>query len=198
MQLQYGLQNEIAINGKIYPLDLSFNTILKIMEVNNDNDLMLDDQMGIIFKLLFNFNDEQLFNFSQEVLEIEELLTVYNSITKDLFDVAEEDEYDEEGLLIKLGNKNDKQLYDIEHDAKLIYAGFWQAYGIDLYEQHGKLHWIKFKALLAGLPKDTRFAEVTSLRAWEPSKVDYDTAMRRNQQKVALPYEYEDYDEDDV
>lgn len=197
MQLQYGLETEITIDDVTYPLDLSFNTILKIIDINNDEELTLFDQLGLIYTLLFDFNDSELSDFVSEK-DLEDLTNIYNSITQDLFETADEDEYDEEGLLIKLGNKNDKQLYDIEHDAKLIYAGFWQAYGIDLYEQHGKLHWIKFKALLAGLPKNTRFAEVTSLRAWEPSKVDYDTAMRRNQQKVALPYEYEDYDEDDV
>ena len=197
MQLQYGLETDITIDGVTYPLDLSFNTILKIIDINNDEELTLFDQLGLIYTLLFDFNDKELSDFVNDK-DLEDLTNIYNSITKDLFETADEDEYDEEGLLIKLGNKNDRQLYDIEHDAKLIYAGFWQAYGIDLYEQHGKLHWIKFKALLAGLPKDTRFAEVTSLRAWEPSKVDYDTAMRRNQQKVALPYEYEDYDEDEV
>lgn len=197
MQLQYGLETDITIDGVTYPLDLSFNTILKIIDINNDEDLTLFDQLGLIYTLLFDFNDKELSDFVNDK-DLEDLTNIYNSITQDLFETADEDEYDEEGLLIKLGNKNDRQLYDIEHDAKLIYAGFWQAYGIDLYEQHGKLHWIKFKALLAGLPKDTRFAEVTSLRAWEPSKVDYDTAMRRNQQKVALPYEYEDYDEDEV
>ena len=197
MQLQYGLETDITIDDVTYPLDLSFNTILKIIDINNDEELTLFDQLGLIYTLLFDFNDTELSDFVNDK-DLEDLTNIYNSITKDLFETADEDEYDEEGLLIKLGNKNDKQLYDIEHDAKLIYAGFWQAYGIDLYEQHGKLHWIKFKALLAGLPKDTRFAEVTSLRAWEPSKVDYDTAMRRNQQKVALPYEYEDYDEDEV
>ena len=197
MQLQYGLETDITIDDVTYPLDLSFNTILKIIDINNDEELTLFDQLGLIYTLLFDFNDTELSDFVNDK-DLEDLTTIYNSITQDLFETADEDEYDEEGLLIKLGNKNDKQLYDIEHDAKLIYAGFWQAYGIDLYEQHGKLHWIKFKALLAGLPKDTRFAEVTSLRAWEPSKVDYDTAMRRNQQKVALPYEYEDYDEDEV
>ena len=197
MQLQYGLETNITIDGVTYPLDLSFNTILKIIDINNDEDLTLLDQLGLIYTLLFGFNDSELSDFVSDK-DLEDLTDIYNLITKNLFETAEEDEFDEEGLLVKLGNKNDRQLYDIEHDAKLIYAGFWQAYGIDLYEQHGKLHWIKFKALLAGLPKDTRFAEVTSLRAWEPSKVDYDTAMRRNQQKVALPYEYEDYDEDDV
>lgn len=197
MQLQYGLETDITIDGVTYPLDLSFNTILKIIDINNDEELTLFDQLGLIYTLLFDFNDKELSDFVNDK-DLEDLTNIYNSITQDLFETADEDEYDEEGLLIKLGNKNDRQLYDIEHDAKLIYAGFWQAYGIDLYEQHGKLHWIKFKSLLAGLPKDTRFAEVTSLRAWEPSKVDYDTAMRRNQQKVALPYEYEDYDEDEV
>lgn len=197
MQLQYSLDNSINIDGRVYPLNLAFNTVLKIIDINNDVELTLFDQLGLIYKLLFQFNDSELTEFVSEI-DLENLTDIYNEISKDLFETAEEDEYDEDGSIIKLGNKTERQLYDIEYDAKLIYAAFWQTYGIDLYEQHNELHWVKFKALLSGLPKDTRFAEVTSLRAWEPSNDKYETSMRRNQQKVALPYDDEEYDEDDV
>ena len=36
MQLQYGLETEITVDDVTYPLDLSFNTILKIIDIKND------------------------------------------------------------------------------------------------------------------------------------------------------------------
>lgn len=48
-------------------------------------------------------------------------------------------------------------------DAPLIHAAFRQAYGIDL--QRVDLPWETFCALLSGLPEDTRFCEVVSIRA---------------------------------
>jgi len=48
-------------------------------------------------------------------------------------------------------------------DAPLIHAAFRQAYGIDL--QRIDLPWETFCALLSGLPEDTRFCEVVSIRA---------------------------------
>lgn len=197
MQLQYALDTAITIDGITYPLNLAFNTMLKIIDINNDEDLSLFDQLGLIYKLLFNFDDSELSEFVSDK-DLENLTDIYNEITRGLFDSADEDEFDDEGNLVRLGNKSDRQLYDIDYDAKLIYAGFWQAYGIDLYEVHDELHWVKFKALLSGLPKDTRFAEVTSLRAWEPSKESYETAMRRSQRNVALPFDDEYFDEDEV
>ena len=53
---------------------------------------------------------------------------------------------------------------DFEQDAALIYAAFRQAYGIDLHAEIGRMHWLTFLALLEGLPGDTRFSDVVSIR----------------------------------
>lgn len=69
--------------------------------------------------------------------------------------------------------KDKERFYSLKHDAEYIYASFMQAYGIDLIEQQGKLHWFKFQALLSGLPKDTKFCEIVSIRQWKkPNKND--------------------------
>jgi hypothetical protein len=54
--------------------------------------------------------------------------------------------------------------FDFVQDSPLIYAAFYQAYGLDLIEQQGKLHWWKFQSLLNGLPSNTRFSEIVSIR----------------------------------
>lgn len=54
--------------------------------------------------------------------------------------------------------------FDFAQDAPYIYASFRQAYNIDLFEQQGKMHWWTFMALLTGLPSNTKFCEVVSIR----------------------------------
>lgn len=68
-----------------------------------------------------------------------------------------------ETLFPKDGRKHKKSM-DFIQDGQLIYAAFMQAYGIDLNDQRGKLHWWKFTALLRGLPSNTRFMEVVQIR----------------------------------
>ena len=62
-------------------------------------------------------------------------------------------------------------IVDYEADAGLIFAGFWQCYGIDLFDPDLRLHWHKFLALLAGL-QGTRLNDIMRIRAWKPGKKD--------------------------
>ena len=57
------------------------------------------------------------------------------------------------------------RVLDFRQDAELILAAFRQAYGIDLFQEHGRLHWLEFLALLSGIPQGTRLAEVMEIRA---------------------------------
>lgn len=54
--------------------------------------------------------------------------------------------------------------FDFRQDSELLYAAFRQAYGIDLDAEHGKLHWLRFLALLEGLPDNTRLSQVINIR----------------------------------
>lgn len=54
--------------------------------------------------------------------------------------------------------------FDFLQDGAYIYAAFMQAYGIDLVEERGWLHWWKFNALLQGLPSGTKFSEIVKIR----------------------------------
>ena len=57
------------------------------------------------------------------------------------------------------------RVLDFRQDAELILAAFRQAYGIDLFREHGRLHWLEFLALLSGIPQNTRLSEVMEIRA---------------------------------
>ena len=67
-------------------------------------------------------------------------------------------------MLFPQDGRKHKKSMDFIQDGQLIYAAFMQAYGIDLNDQRGKLHWWKFTALLRGLPSNTRFMEVVQIR----------------------------------
>lgn len=76
---------------------------------------------------------------------------------------------------------------DLIEDGELIVAAFQQAYGIDLTECD--MHWHRFRALLAGIPDDTKLSKVMSYRSYKtPSRSDsYDADMRKMRQAWSLP-----------
>lgn len=63
--------------------------------------------------------------------------------------------------------KQAARTFDFYEDSDYIYASFMQAYGIDLVEHQGKLHWKKFIALFQGLPDGTKIREVMRIRGME-------------------------------
>ncbi len=56
-----------------------------------------------------------------------------------------------------------RPVYSFRQDADMIYAGFYQQYGIDLLKE--RLHWFQFKALLKALGEETLFGRVVRYRA---------------------------------
>lgn len=64
--------------------------------------------------------------------------------------------------------KKHRKLYSFCRDAALIYAGFYQQYGINLTKEN--LHWFQFKALFDGLKEDTKFVKVVGYRAADVSQ----------------------------
>lgn len=59
-------------------------------------------------------------------------------------------------------------LYSYVHDYDLIYAAFLQSYGIDLLDPETRLHWWRFRAMLAALPADCQLMRVIGYRAAKP------------------------------
>lgn len=65
------------------------------------------------------------------------------------------------------GGRSKRRTLDMFIDGDYIVASFQQAYGIDLTDSELDMHWHRFLALLRGLPKDTKLAEVMGWRAYE-------------------------------
>ncbi len=79
------------------------------------------------------------------------------------------------------------KVVDFEQDADLIFAAFYERYGIDLTEKD--LHWHKFLALFRGL-HDTRLNEVMGYRCHdEGDKTDYKKFMTKMKSAWALEEE---------
>lgn len=79
--------------------------------------------------------------------------------------------------------------FSFSHDANMIYAAFFQQYGIDLTETDD-MHWWKFRVLFDNLGEGTWFAEVRKIRAMEidskMSKAQQDY-YRKMKKLLALP-----------
>ena len=201
LDLSRKLTDKLVIDDKEFPLNLSFDNVLRLFEMWRDEDVpeFVKPHFGI--RIL---TGETLEDFT-----VEEMSEVFNEVFEEHISLSTvEDnhvEYDLAGNPMKTTASNGKQEqapYDIRFDGDYIYASFLQAYGIDLFDVQGKLHWKKFNALLSGLPEGTKFMEVVKIRKWKPQKGDsaeYKEEMRRLQKDYALPNDTivdEEYEEE--
>lgn len=201
LDLSRKLTDKLVIDDEEFPLNLSFDNVLRLFEMWRDEEVpeFVKPHFGI--RIL---TGETLEDFT-----VEEMSEVFNEVFEEHISLSTvEDnhvEYDLAGNPMKTTASNGKQEqapYDIRFDGDYIYASFLQAYGIDLFDVQGELHWKKFNALLSGLPEGTKFMEVIKIRKWKPQKGDsaeYKDEMRRLQKDYALPYEIveeEEYEEE--
>ena len=217
LDLSRKLTDKLVIDDKEYALDLSFDTVLKMFEMMRDEDIPeyvkphFAIRMLISKSLTGNTREEKAesFNNDFENYSIEEMSKVFKSVFEEhisLSDVEDNHvEYDLAGNPMKTTASDDTKQrapYDIRYDGDYIYSSFLQAYGIDLFDVQGELHWRKFNALLSGLPEGTKLMEVIKIRKWKPQKGDsaeYKEEMRRLQKDYALPNEIiedEEYEEE--
>lgn len=66
--------------------------------------------------------------------------------------------------------RNQKLVFDFEQDMPMVYSGFVQSYQVNLVQVE-YLHWWEFRALLDGLPEDTRMSQIMGYRAVDISKL---------------------------
>lgn len=160
--LAYPLDNSIEIDGKTYELDLSFDNVLRLIDMLSDKEI--DDAAQIYLGI-------QMFLGEELERPIEEQADIFYK----LFESTIGKEVEENQPKDIMGNpmpqeEEEKKTYDLKQDAEYIYASFMSDYGIDLFEQQGKLHWYKFKALLGGLTDGSKFLRVIEIRTMELPK----------------------------
>ena len=163
MKFYKALPYKIEHNGRTYRLDPAFDNVLTMFEATEG--LLPHEVVDVALHFLIHGkhpNDPTL------------LKSVYDLL------------FDE-----KKKNDGQKRHYDFIQDSALIYAAFWQTYGIDLHRERGRMHWVTFATLFAGLPSDTRFSEVVQIRLRPLPKATKYNAEERGQlirlkQEVAL------------
>lgn len=102
-----------------------------------------------------------------------------------------------------IGESSGVKILDYEIDADLIYAAFYEQYGIDLLEtdKHGhavQMHWHRFLALLSGL-HNTKLNEVMSWRSWTgDTKTEYGKQMQKLRNAWELPEEKDEKVQEDL
>lgn len=192
MKIQYPLSgtppececiDSVVINGNEYRINASFDKILRIFDLVSDETVSYAVRINAAIEILI-CNDVCYMEIEDKQMLLDSILKHYSSKASD-----DKPKVDLQGN--PLPEKEQDETYRINYDGDIIYASFLQAYGIDLINEQGKMHWFKFCALLKGLPKDTKFVEICGYRSWEkPSKKDtHEKQMMKLKELYALPKE---------
>lgn len=75
---------------------------------------------------------------------------------------------------------------DFAVDGPLLWAAFWQAYGIDLHDPALTLHWWEFMALVQALPEDCRICAIIDYRTHDLAELP--DATRKQYEKLRKVY----------
>lgn len=145
-------------DGKLYPIDPDFRTVLACLRKLNDPDI------PELEKLLYLAGR---FYLRHPPHDLDWLFAAF--VTG--------------GAQCETG---EPPMLDFEMDAGVIYASFRQQYGMNLLRE--SLHWLEFRELLAGLGEDTPFGARVRLRGLDETRVPPEdrAALRRMKERIAI------------
>ena len=155
--INYSIDDSVEIDGELYTVNRSFDNVLRFFDMLNDEELGNIEKTQLGINMLLGVSFLRPFEESREIFD-----RLYDAY----FASKEEDVLlDREGNPMPSSKKEkNEQSICFVYDAEAIFASFKQAYNIDLIEEQGKLHWLKFKALLNGLPDETLLAKIVDIR----------------------------------
>lgn len=133
----------IKLEGKRYELTPFFDNVLNAIEIAEGRGTDQQKCRAICSLLL------------KKSTGIKDVETAVYQLIDYLFSNSPEQEGPE---------KNPEKAFDFSFDSDLIFSAFFQAYGINLIEQQGKMPWSVFFALFSGLPDTTLFKQVVGIR----------------------------------
>lgn len=130
----------VQIGRKRYPLRLTYDRVLFVLDALKDPLLTDQDRLRLALGLLMRGRVPRSLHLQEQLLS---------------------------AIMAAIDQQNKKHdgppVMSLIQDAPLIHAAFRQAYGIDLHNVD--LPWETFCLLLSGLPENTRFCEVVAIRA---------------------------------
>jgi len=181
-EIDLKLETELELDRKIYQVNMAFDNIMGLFKILESP--LLDDYEKI------HFGIQRLLGQNLD-LEAEEQVTVFHYLLDNFVNSGEkqEVEVDLEGNPMPI--KKQEPVQDLKHDASYIYNSFRQAYGINLFEEQGKLDWREFLSLLRGLPEDTEYKKIIEIRTrpYEKGKgtSEANRKLREAKKAYALP-----------
>jgi len=131
--------NEIELDGHTVRLDLSYDRVLRALDLQDETALTPADKLELQCALMLADGEEVPQNAEKQA---ELLLAVF-------------------GLFPKSENRNKERYIDFKQDAGMIRSAFYRI-GIDLVRD--RLHFLQFLELLADLPPDTALMRTISIR----------------------------------
>ncbi|HFS8522791.1 TPA: bacteriophage Gp15 family protein [Streptococcus pyogenes] len=190
MKLNDPLVESFEFRGEIYPIDLSFNKVLDVFDVIDDDFLNEAEKCFLCLDILLDRTDLP-FTYAVD-------LWVY--IKTNFIDAErpEKPQLDIKGnpMPVVKEKEDNKKVIDLSLDAEFIYASFRQAYQINLLKEQNKLSWIEFKALLNALPEDTIMQRIIAIRQWEDDG-EGSKKYRDNMRKLKAKYSLDEGEEED-
>lgn len=136
MRLYDALPTSVEYGGKTYKLRPAWPNVLAAVDVLEDEKLSDEAQLECALDLLIS---------GQHPVDSGLLQAVFAALFPDQ------------------AKSSEPPVMDFEQDCELIFAAFWQTYGINLNKRRD-MHWCEFFALLKGLPEGTRFADIIGIR----------------------------------
>ena len=190
LTLNYPINDTFEVFGEKYKVNMAFDNVMRYFDLLEDKELQDAEKVLLGINVLLGVSFLSDFGKTYEI---------FNTLHNTFFGPEESSvKLDRAGnpLPVQKKENEEEKVYSLKHDAEYIYASFRQAYGMDLLDEKGKLHWFKFKALLAGLPEDTKFSQVVDIRTRELPKGRHSSeekkALKKLKELYALP---EDEDE---
>ena len=156
IDLTIALPDTITVDGKAYLIKTDFREWLKFAKI-------VENEKATLADLLYLFVDE----FPQ------------TDFSKELVDF-----FLNENPLPNYTDGSSEPILDYLIDSEYIYASFMAEYGIDLIS--ADLHWHQFKALLIGLPDESKIKEIMSMRSYKKSDKSPDKVAEENKKAWSL------------
>ncbi|HDR7242606.1 TPA: hypothetical protein QCW90_003297 [Bacillus mobilis] len=170
-------------------LNLSFDNILKVMELFDDTTVADRAKPNIALMMLIVDHRilEQLDWHRKEQLIID--------VFKDKLNIDLSSDKKKNEMTEAIGNEGDEQppeipIVNFTLDADMIFASFLFDYNINLFEQQGKLQWSEFLALFNNLSEKAPMKIAIHYRTCEiPKKDKHNSDERKRIKKMKEHYE---------
>ena len=140
MRINDRIPTHIEAGGRRYRIDTDFRNVIRMNEIMARVDLTDEARDWLALRCMMRHPPRRRDRQIEALKALREML-----------------------FSTKRGGVDEKKITDIEQDAGLIFAAFYQEYGINLWRDH--LSWFEFTALLAGIAEGTRYSDVLTIRA---------------------------------